>query len=185
MLKILSELHEVITDVSILHDNPKDDTKYNITYNNDYATYTFSVKQTKDTTRTSTVISFVLSGITLGPEVYEHRTLCSFNVAFDTAWYVNNISNVANRISINNLPNSSAYTITTKNNLITLLPEQITEEWMFQLLTLHDIPYYEDMVEYVNIHETMNKMPFVMSINLNYKEQYWDIFLENIKGYLK
>lgn len=184
MLKILSELHEVITDVSILRDKPKYDTKYDI-LSNGYTKYSFSVKKTIDTTRTSTVINFVLSSSVLGPFFAECNSLCKLSVAFDTAWYLNNISNFANRISINNLPNASAITITTENNLITLLPEQITEEWMFQLLTLHDIPYYEDMVEYVNIHETMSNMPFVMSINLTYNEQYWDTFLENIKGYLK
>ena len=190
MIEVLKSLHEIVKELPKLRDKPlvlkTSDTNIDFDYirTGYHIQHSFSVKESDNPAHHQKQINFVLSRSSIGDVAASVQTLCSLSVVYDVAWYFNNISKHSNQISLNNIPESNTYFMSTGSNIVAILPDQITEEWLFQLLTLHDIPYYEEMVEYDSIHKTIRQIPFKMSINLNYQEQYWSIFLEQVKRYL-
>lgn len=190
MKEVLTALHEIVKDLPKLRDKPfvlkTRDTNVPCGVNSsEYSIqYSFSVSESDHPSHHKKQINFTFSRSTISCLAASVQTLCSLSVVYDVAWFFNSISKVHNQISMNNIPESHAYFMSTGGDVVAILPEQITEEWLFQLLTLHDIPFYEDMAEYDAIHKTIRALPFKMSINFNYQEQYWSTFLEQIKGYL-
>lgn len=190
MIEVLKELHEIVKELPKLRDNPFILKTSDTNIEHDYIStgyqiqHSFSVKESDNPAHHKKQINFTLSRSSICHVAASVQTLCSLSVVYDVAWYFNNISKNSNQISLNNIPESNTYFMSTGSNIVAILPEQISEEWMFQLLTLHDIPYYEEMTEYDAIHKTIRALPFKMSINFNYQEQYWSTFLEQIKRYL-
>lgn len=190
MLEVLKSLHEIVKELPKLRDKPfvlkTSDTNVEFDYiSTDYEVqYSFSVKESDNPAHHQKQINFVLSKSTITHLAASVQTVCSFSVVFDVAWYFNAIAKCYQQFSLNNIPESGAYFMNSGTQMVAILPEQITEEWMFQLLSLHDIPYYEEMVEYDAIHNTIASLPFKMSFNLAYHEQYCSTFLEQIKRYL-
>lgn len=190
MIEILKALHEIVKELPKLRNKPFVIKTSDTNIDHDYVStgyqiqHSFSVKESDNPAHHQKQINFTLSRSSICHVAASVQTLCSLSVVYDVAWFFNNISKIHHQISMNNIPESNAYFMSTGGNVVAILPEQITEEWMFQLLTLHDIPYFEDMAEYDAIHNTIRELPFKMSFNFTYNEQYWSTFLEQIKRYL-
>lgn len=189
MIEVLTSLHEIVLKLPKLQDDSCVIKHTDKKIENDFSTdseikYSFSVNRPEYRLHNEKQVDFVLSKSTFTPVLAAVQTLCIFSVVFGTEWYYNGISKCYNQLSLNNIPDNSKYYMKSGTKMIGISPEQITEEWMFQLLSLHDIPYYEEMVEYDNIRTTMKSLPFKISFHLSYQEQYCSMFLEQIKGYL-
>lgn len=188
MIEVLKALHEVVKRLHLLkdvtHSFKDSDVESDYICTGYQVQHSFSVKESDNPAHQNKQINFVLSRSMINNMAASVQNLCSLSVVFDTAWYFNSISKIDNKCSLNNIPESNAYFVTSEESVLAIQPHQITEEWMFQLLTLHDIPFFEDMVEYNEIRNTINALPFKMSFSFNYDERYVITFLDTIQGYL-
>lgn len=111
---------------------------------------------------------------------------CSMNVCFESAWFLNFINHHEQTITLNNMKNAIINIAVDKDyNCIKIKDENITEEWIFQLMTLHDIPSYENFLLLNEIRKSMMQYNYPFSFSLAYNsEENLKIFLDKIQEFL-
>ncbi|AFC21502.1 hypothetical protein GAP32_054 [Cronobacter phage vB_CsaM_GAP32] len=112
---------------------------------------------------------------------------CVMDVCFDTAWFLNGIDKHSKRIVLNNIEQDEMQLVVDEQkNCIILKEVQLTEEWLFQLMTLYDIPSYSDILIFKEIREHMMQYSYPMSFSVSYNNvNHLDLFFEKIHGYLE
>ncbi|AQW88573.1 hypothetical protein pEaSNUABM50_00046 [Erwinia phage pEa_SNUABM_50] len=151
-----------------------------------FTSYTFKVSGPLET-YTSKYYKFVLSSMHHSENAVAFAELCTLEVCFDTAWYINSIDHHRGRISLNNVNMdvlSICHDSTDNSAMIVLRDEVITEEWLFQLMTKFDIPFYEDVLVLNSIRTDLFKFPYNVSFCIRYSKEHLQNFLFKIKDFL-
>lgn len=109
---------------------------------------------------------------------------CSLEVCFSsTSYFANLIDKHSNTIQFNSDLNEVIAVSISDENYVFLKDDQFNEGWLFQLQTLYDIPYYEDMLALKNVQKFLQDQCIRMSFKLKYNPEYVDNFLQEILEY--
>lgn len=152
--------------------------------NTSYRSLSFNVSEVE--TYLTVHLRFQLSCCTFNSTGVAFGESCVLDVCFDVAWFMSTIDHHNNKIVLNNIKNDDIQiTVDNKYKCIKLRDNQLTEEWLFQLMTLYDIPSYEDMMVLKEIRENMMQHEFPFSFSLSYNNtEDLDFFLDKVYNFL-